>query len=493
MSFKDESQPYNLRIRPAKVARLKHKCLMTIWSLLECNDQIQNIIRTIPLQILTTNLIRVYQLFSDEYEDEYRDDVFKRYSKPFESNLSEEYYELIIENGFLVYNLILRYFQDKNNLESADYNEFNKKKDSFQMLTFIKELQKLGGSLFQHGLGAMKSIIKNLNKTLKSDYELRKEEELRQKIQKKELTQKALQFFSENTCQIEILRDNKVVNICFPKLPFCKMLTQEIKDEFHLKVQRISTKTKLIQLMEQSEEIENIIKHEERLRILFNRSPILSIFANHRKLWEQCVFISTLSINFMILLSYSQYFIIDTPEDYKGDLENARLNEPRIFFNSTNTNTKYYIYTNGLVNLSFSSLLVFFFLVRRAPLKVYYIWENFYSLNCGLIKKQLILLKRVFHSLYILLQDFDILYYSVYIFANIIGLIIHPFFFAFHMLEFLKIKSLQVVVQAIWQPKFKIVCNIVLLLIIEYYFTLIAYGYFSDQVNDYFQGQTVCE
>ncbi len=64
------------------------------------------------------------------------------------------------------------------------------------------------------------------------------------------------------------------------------MLTKEIKNEFHLKVQRISTKTKLVQLMEESEEIENIIKHEERLRILFNKNPILSIFANHRQLWE---------------------------------------------------------------------------------------------------------------------------------------------------------------------------------------------------------------
>jgi inositol 1,4,5-triphosphate receptor type 3 len=85
--------------------------------------------------------------------------------------------------------------------------------------------------------------------------------------------------------------------------------------------------------MEESETILKILKHEEMLRILFNKNPILALFANHRMLWEQCVFISTLSINFMILMSYSQYYVVDTPGNRHEDIENARLNEPRIFFN----------------------------------------------------------------------------------------------------------------------------------------------------------------
>jgi hypothetical protein len=106
------------------------------------------------------NLIRLYQLFLQECQSEYREDVFKRYAKPFDQTVNEEHYELILENGFLIYTLILRYLQNKSDpVNNIDYDEFHKKKESFQTLTFIKELKKLGGSLFQHGLDVMKRII----------------------------------------------------------------------------------------------------------------------------------------------------------------------------------------------------------------------------------------------------------------------------------------------------------------------------------------------
>lgn len=89
--------------------------------------------------------------------------------------------------------------------------------------------------------------------------------------------------------------------------------------------------------------------------------------------------------------------------------------------------------------LVFSSLIVFFFLVKRAPLKVDKIWENyekppkFFNMMCDV-------LIRGIKSLFILLQDSDILYYSIYIIAGIVGLTVHPFFFAFHLMDFLKLE-----------------------------------------------------
>ena len=49
------------------------------------------------------------------------------------------------------------------------------------------------------------------------------------------------------------------------------------------------------------------------------------------------------------------------------------------------------------------------------------------------------LLRTFANSLFILLQDYDILYYTIYIFGNIVGLSIHPFFFAFHLIDFVKL------------------------------------------------------
>lgn len=72
---------------------------------------------------------------------------------------------------------------------------------------------------------ALRKIKKNfIDKALKSEKELKKEEELQKKLEEKELTKKAIHFFRNNTCSIEVVRDGKLFNIQFPKLPYCKML-----------------------------------------------------------------------------------------------------------------------------------------------------------------------------------------------------------------------------------------------------------------------------
>jgi inositol 1,4,5-triphosphate receptor type 3 len=72
---------------------------------------------------------------------------------------------------------------------------------------------------------------------------------------------------------------------------------------------------------------------------------------------------------------------------------------------------------------------------------------------------------KLLHSLIVLLQDFDILYYTIYIMANIVGLTIHPFFFAFHLMDFLKLEQLKTVIQAIWNPKVELGLSFLLLVI----------------------------
>jgi hypothetical protein len=67
----------------------------------------------------------------------------------------------------------------------------------------------------------------------------------------------------------------------------------------------------------------------------------------------------------------------------------------------------------------------------------------------------------------ILMQDIDILYYSIYILANILGLTMHPFLFAFHLVELLKLEQLRAVVQAIWYPRIELILALLLLTIVE--------------------------
>lgn len=52
-----------------------------------------------------------------------------------------------------------------------------------------------------------------------------------------------------NTCSIDIIRDDNLYLIYFPKLPYCKQLPKDIKIDFHNNVDRTSSKTKLTDLM----------------------------------------------------------------------------------------------------------------------------------------------------------------------------------------------------------------------------------------------------
>ena len=158
MRFSDETQKYNLLLRPAKVQRLKNKCLITIVSLLECNDPndtlIFRIIRMIPLSVLTNNLAYTYDLYKKEFEDEYNENVFERADIDLDdSTKTEEYFELIIDNGFFIYSLMQLFLSNKKGkdmlYEDSEMNdllnEFNK--DESKKGSMFGEISALGNAI----------------------------------------------------------------------------------------------------------------------------------------------------------------------------------------------------------------------------------------------------------------------------------------------------------------------------------------------------------
>jgi hypothetical protein len=79
----DPDAHYTLILHPGKLAKLKYKCLIGMVSLLECNDEADNmllrIVRAIPLKVLTENLSRIFTLY-DKYKskDQYEINLFNR-------------------------------------------------------------------------------------------------------------------------------------------------------------------------------------------------------------------------------------------------------------------------------------------------------------------------------------------------------------------------------------------------------------------------------
>lgn len=174
-------------------------------------------------------------------------------------------------------------------------------------------------SLVQQGLSILSSI-KSLtyDKLMKSDdlspEELERQEQ--EKLQrKKRILKKAFDFYSNNSASIEVIRNDNIEIVYFILLPYTQKLPKEIKIEFHDKVDRSSTKSKVQNLINESDRLIEICKHEETLKRFFNQQKFIAIFANYVKLWKDLAYIFTLLLNLFIIGSFSNRYG-DRMEDY---------------------------------------------------------------------------------------------------------------------------------------------------------------------------------
>lgn len=114
----------DVSLHKGKMGRLKHKCLITIVSLLECNirskEFVTKIMRTIPLNLLTDNLARIYYLFQKYEKNDYVQSIFNRADEDIDDSQPEEQSEMIIENGFNLYILVNLFLENKKSISEED-------------------------------------------------------------------------------------------------------------------------------------------------------------------------------------------------------------------------------------------------------------------------------------------------------------------------------------------------------------------------------------
>lgn len=135
--------------------------------------------------------------------------------------------------------------------------------------------------------------------------------------------------------------------------------------------------------------------------------------------------------------------------------------------------------------MGFLSIVLIFFLFKRAPILIEDTWKANWSEKNWFVKLIMIIYK-FFKSIFLLLTDFDIIYNLGYMATVILGVIIHPFLFAFSLTDFLRTGDLKNVVKAIWNPRTELSLSFILFLVLEYYFTLVAYMVYADHYDDNF-------
>lgn len=479
--------------------------MLTILSLFEGNDEkspiVSKIRRAIPLTILKNNLIRNYELYFKYFQGEYSEDCLNLFNEKFEENALNEQSEFIMENGLYTFILVNRLIQieiEKDNEDEEDQYLESLLADP-EISATKKRKNNIFNEFFLFGKHIFMTIMNYCWKVTKKITRKKKREsfifeKMRNKYSreenKKELLSNILKFYSNFVVHIEIFRDNKLQKIFFPLLPFCKTLPKEIKNNFNEKVNRATSKIKVEELMASAPNFIKIMRHEEKLRLFFNKNKISGLIVNHEKLWKKSAFYINILINFIIIVSYTSKFV---PKDATISQRNyIRLNEPYFFEEKEFDQTWTVIIVLGTINLILGSTVVVLFLIKKAPLMIRHVWEGFFETKMNLFFKIWKGFLKVLISFYICLNDMEFLYYIIYILMIMSGLGIHPFFFVFNLTDYLKIDELKNVIQAIWIPRKQLLLSLFLLILVEYYFSLIGYIDFYDQYNQHCNRFWIC-
>jgi inositol 1,4,5-triphosphate receptor type 1/inositol 1,4,5-triphosphate receptor type 3 len=83
------------------------------------------------------------------------------------------------------------------------------------------------------------------------------------------------------------------------------------------------------------------------------------------------------------------------------------------------------------------------------------------------------------------LFNIEVLYYLTYGTLAFIATFVHPFFFAFHLTEIvIRFPQLRNIIKSFWEPKISLLLTFILIILFNYFFTLIAYVYFYDDYDN---------
>lgn len=135
----------------------------------------------------------------------------------------------------------------------------------------------------------------------------------------------------------------------------------------------------------------------------------------------------------------------------------------------------------GYIMIVCSTFVVLFFLLKKAPLYIKEAWRTFDDNDHGLLINTLIEIFAFFYSMVRIFLNIEIIYYLAYGALSYVATFVHPFFFAFHLTEVvIRFPTLRNIIKSFWEPKTALFLTFVLIILFNYFFTIIAYIYLYE-------------
>lgn len=454
----EESLQGQYRMDNGMIATLKYKAIVLLNSMLESlSDRLSlgKIKKEVSYRALKKLIIEVYVDFHDRYQGNYFIESLNHYDPKFMKTLKEKERKkaegFILETGFLTLFIILKLYNRKtepNEDIKADLMKIREKMKYYQKLGFVN-----------------KSLISSFKKDETKILHLDKSHSLVEPedfISRKDgsIFEEAINFFYFYSSKIEIFRDNKIQEIYFIKLPYCEYLDDADKDMFNHEVDRSTTLNKVKGLIDEVDYFTVIMKFAYYLKTI---NFVIRIVFNYQGFYTALSFFTAVAINILVMISYSTKDTLN----FHSNLYDASLADDLDY-----STTLRVIRAVGYLQLSIGIRFFIFYLM-----KVVFMSHNSkeYKYNVDELEGFKLFKYRI--SYFVLNRN--IFYYALYTTAALLGILMHPFFFAFHLYEVMnQFKTCRIFIQSIILPYKQLILAFIFYNILIYEYAVLGYYFF---------------
>ena len=443
------------------VAQLKMKCMITVHSLLEGHQDpfiLSRLQRALHLQLLTSNINHFFSYFEvDHPVDAYEEDMFGQAGKE---------QGLLLETPFLMFHLMKKFH------DLADPDRRQRIQEEVPSADFDR---KVVGTFGRLGMNIWKglTIVTKLSKPQKT--------QVLPEAKPQHLdTKRIYKYLEHHTGNVEVRFNGRLVRVYFPLPAYASVLSSEMMEDFHAGVDRSSLKTKLVYLQEKARDVNIQLRCEYYLQRFVSRHSLVALIAHNVRLWRDIGTFLTLLLNFLILCSYSGY-------------STDRINQPSFLYLESGSevglsslSTHRVFEGLGVLQIFCTFFVVLSFLSKTSPLLAFHGWTKVHRplQRPTRMLAMWVVTKRLFWVLIYVFSDGRVLYYLACMVLSCLGVATSPLFFSFHLTELLlRFSALQHVVQAVIRPWRRTFLVYIMMLVLIYYFGIVAYayleGYFS--------------
>ena len=418
----------------------------------------------------------------------------------------EDYYCIVKFDLLLYYYTLFNYHKDLSDIEEKNaLTQIKKRKDNmfYFVLNFFIDLGLFLINLIIVVVCFLYLYFKRFSVKIKEDDELLQDlSEIDIKCESYS-DQKIINFLRNYIKEVEVSIKNVIYKVYFPMIDKANTLVKYKKE--YLKVDEIDSSDFTNYLLSNYDYINIRAKQNALINKWIDEFPIFNYIFKNMYIYAVLLIIFGVISNLLIITSFSTFFDNGQKEKYKCEKNfiyaksYKRVQCPHFLYKEDSDSKAISLTLKALsiVELILQSLTFLDYFIRKLAVESEIVKLNYKICNLkNLFKKKqnkhketksilkfnkcTYILFIAFPTIYRCLLNFQTIYYIMSLLFLSLGIALHPFFNCIVLLEFVnRIQLLQTILKAMYKPAKNIVINLLMFIILEYFFSFFAVSWYT--------------